>query len=363
MASWLELGAGSNVSTPPDGALQITGDIDLRAEITPEDWTPTANQAILGRWFTSGGATQRSYRIDLQTNGRLRFTWSVNGQTGAANISSTVSVTPPESGRLAVRAPFDVNNGAGGRTIRFYTAPSLAGPWTQLGNPVTQGGTTSIHPGTAPLTVGAYNAGASEPFVGRVWAAEVRAGIDGSLVAAVDFTGLAGGTTAFTDATGRNWTIAGNASIVAAPVLAGEAESAVTASGVADGTRRVVGTAASEAGGSAVATGVRRTAGEAESAVTASGEVSGVRRVVGTAVSGAGGSAVAAGVCRTAGEAASSVTTAGTATGVPVRGGTATSSATTNGEADGTRRVVASAESAVATAQTASGRRITGGAT
>src|SRR5690606_4764028 len=261
MASWLELGAGSNVSTPLDGALQITGDIDLRAEITPADWTPTANQAILGRWLTSGGATQRSYRIDLQTNGRLRFTWSVNGQSGAANISSTVSVTPPESGRLAVRATFDVNNGASGRTIRFYTAPSLAGPWTQLGDAVTQGGTTSIHPGTAPLTVGAYNAGASEPFVGRVWAAEVRAGIDGSLVAAVDFTQLAGGTTAFTDATGRNWTIAGNARIVAP--TAGEAESAVTASGEASGLRRVVCTAASEAGGPAVATGVRRTAGEA----------------------------------------------------------------------------------------------------
>src|SRR5690606_30956664 len=328
MASWLELGAGSNVSTPPDGALQITGDIDLRAEITPEDWTPTANQAILGRWFTSGAA-QRSYRIDLLTNGRLRFTWSVNGQTGAANISSTVSVTPPESGRLAVRATFDVNNGTSGRTIRFYTAPSIAGPWTQLGNPVTQGGTTSIHPGTAPLTVGAYNAGASEPFVGRVWAAEVRAGIDGSLVAAVDFTQLAGGTTAFTDATGRNWTIAGNASIVAAPVITGEAESAVTASGEADGTRRVVGTAAN--------------------AATASGEASGLRRVVGTAASEAGGPAVAAGVRRTAGEAASSVTTASTATGAPVRGGTATSSATATGEADGTRRVVGVAGSSVVT--------------
>src|SRR5690606_4328649 len=187
-------------------------------------------------------------RMDLLTNGRLRFTWSVTGQSGAANISSTAPVTPPESGRLAVRATFDVNNGAGGRTIRFYTAPRLAGPWTQLGDPVIQGGVTSIHPGTAPLTVGAYNAGASEPFVGRVWAAEVRDGIDGSLVAAVDFTGLAEGTTAFTDATGRNWTIAGNARIVAATVLTGEAESAVTTSGGASGVRRVVGTAASEAG-------------------------------------------------------------------------------------------------------------------
>ena len=95
-------------------------------------------------------------------------------------------------------------------------------------------------------------------FRSRVWAVEVRDGIDGSLVAAADFTQLAEGTTAFTDATGRNWTIAGNARIVAAPVVTGAAESAVTASGGASGLRRVVGTAASEAGGSAVATGVRR---------------------------------------------------------------------------------------------------------
>ena len=215
--SWLEVAAGSNVFTPLDGALQITGDVDLRAEITPEDWTPAANQAILGRWLTAGGAAERSYRMDLLTNGRLRFTWSVTGQVGAANIASTAPVTPPASGRLAVRATFDVDNGAGGRTIRFYTAPSIAGPWTQLGDPVTQGGVTSIHPGTAPLTVGAYNAGAQEPLIGRVWAAEVRDGIDGSPVAAVDFTGLAEGTTAFTDATGRDWTIAGNARIVADP--------------------------------------------------------------------------------------------------------------------------------------------------
>src|SRR5690606_13115050 len=163
-----------------------------------ETWTPAANQAILGRWLTAGAA-QRSYRMDLLTNGRLRITWSVNGQSGAAYISSTAPVTPPASGRPAVPATVDVNNGAGGRPIRFYTAPSIAGPWTQLGDPVIQGGTTSIHSGTAPLTVGAYNAGASEPFVGRVWAVEVRDGIDGSLVAAADFTQLAEGTTAFTD--------------------------------------------------------------------------------------------------------------------------------------------------------------------
>src|SRR5690606_40175720 len=96
--------------------------------------------------------------------------------------------------------------------------------------------------------------------------------------------------------------------------------------------------------------------------VTTSGEASGLRRVVGTAASEAGGPAVATGVRRTAGEAASSVTTAGTATGAPVRGGTATSSATTNGEADGTRRVVASAGSVVVTSQIASVAEIGDGA-
>src|SRR5690606_34858535 len=104
----------------------------------------------------------------------------------------------------------------------------------------------------------AYNAGASEPFEGRVWAAELRDGISGSLGAAADYTQHADGTTAFPVATGRTFTFAINPRIVVAPVDMGAAESAVIASGGALGLRRVVGTAASEAGGSAVATGVRR---------------------------------------------------------------------------------------------------------
>ena len=122
---------------------------------------------------------------------------------------------PGVDGRLAVRVTLDVDNGAAGRTVTFYTAPTITGTWVQLGVAVTTAGITSIFSNTAAGAIGAHDAGTDGLFAGRVYAAEIRNGINGTAVANPDFAAQPAGTTSFVDAAGRTWTINGSAAITA----------------------------------------------------------------------------------------------------------------------------------------------------
>jgi hypothetical protein len=115
--------------------------------------------------------------------------------------------------KIALRVAFDVNNGAGGNTVTFYTSDTIGGTWTQVGDPVITTGTTSIFSSTANLAIGhATNLAFREP-VAKVYKAEVRNGIAGSVVANPDFTAQTVGATSFADAAGRTWNINSPAAI------------------------------------------------------------------------------------------------------------------------------------------------------
>ncbi|MFF5589735.1 hypothetical protein [Streptomyces hygroscopicus] len=197
------------VDTPDAAPLDIVGDIDLRAEVEI-DWTAgDLNQTLIGKW--DGATNQRSYALRVY-NGQLQLSWS---NDGVASLVAAVSV-PTLPDHAAVRATLDVDNGSGGRTATFYWAPTLAGPWTQIGSPVIQAGTTSVYASTVPLRVGSPDATHTPPrvpFTGSGYRFEVRSGIDGTVVAVPDFTTLAPGTGVFVDAVGHTWTLQGTAEI------------------------------------------------------------------------------------------------------------------------------------------------------
>lgn len=204
---------GDYASTPDSAQLDITGDIDLRADATLEDWVPSAEQTLVAKYNTTGD--QRSYRMWIEdSSGTIGFAWSTDG-TGVNTLNrfSTAAPTIGPGGRLAVRATLDVDNGSSEHVVRFYTAPSIAGPWTQLGDPVTNSGTTSIFASTADLEVGTINDGAINPYEGLVHAVEVYDGIDGTLVADPYFANEAAMTTSFSDSSGNTWTVNGYAEI------------------------------------------------------------------------------------------------------------------------------------------------------
>ena len=211
--------SGNTATTPDNAALDITGDIDIRFDGEPADgWATGASFRILvSKWGLNGIQDPNlSYRFGMYPTGLLQFAWSTTGSGGGINAFDSTAAVPIASGRLAVRVTVSVNNGAGGKTATFYTAPTIDGPWTQLGAAITSGGTTSFASTNSLLILGFDDDGSQEPFIGKIYAAQVRNGINGTIVANPNFTNKAPGTTSFTDSAGRVWTIGGSAAIVAA---------------------------------------------------------------------------------------------------------------------------------------------------
>ncbi|MGW3346803.1 hypothetical protein ACWDA3_26120 [Nonomuraea rubra] len=205
---YLDGQTSDQMTTPDASGLDIVGDIDVRVDAEPYDWRTAVE--LCGKYETTGN--QRSWSFWVTQFGRIGCSWSPDGTFASVlNGQSTESV--PAIGRLAVRFTLDVNNGSGGNTVTFYTAPTINGPWTQLGDPSVLVGTTSIHSGSAPLEVGDVADLADPPITGRIYAVEVRNGINGTTVANPTLSAVTIGASSFTDAAGNTWTLVGNSEV------------------------------------------------------------------------------------------------------------------------------------------------------
>lgn len=212
-------------STPDTAALDIVGDIDLRVHAALDDWTPASASALMTKSTTTG--SQVSWRFNVLTSGILRLAWSVDGST-VLSADSTVAPTIADGSALWVRVTLDVNNGAAGRDITFYTSAD-GSTWTQLGAVVTQAGVTSIFSGTSAVVIGSRDSGTLDRMTGRVFSAEIRSGISGTIVASPNFRVQPSGTTSFADSTGKTWMVVSPALIESgadALVVAGKADTA-----------------------------------------------------------------------------------------------------------------------------------------
>jgi hypothetical protein len=105
-----------------------------------------------------------------------------------------------------VRATHDVDNGASGNDVKFYTS-SDGSTWTQLGSTVTSVGVTSIFNGSAPLVVSGHNDGTTFPFNGRIYYAELRNLIDGPVVVAFEPERGSRIATSWAASSGETWTV------------------------------------------------------------------------------------------------------------------------------------------------------------
>jgi hypothetical protein len=213
----------ATITTPDHADLDITGDIDIRAELWLEDWTLGGTYpGIVGKWATAGN--QRSWVLWL-LSGIPFLSWSTAGTLATALdiYNPGLAYVPFTRGVGAIRATLDVNDGSGNRVGTFYTAPSLDGPWTQLGEASTVAGTTSIFSSSSPVALGVIGADpetlSDADFVtaapiGRVRRAEVRSGIAGIVRADPDFLDVAAGQASHVDNTGKTWTLGGSAEAI-----------------------------------------------------------------------------------------------------------------------------------------------------
>jgi len=197
--------SGDYLSTPNAVANQITGNIDIRGDLTLDDWTSGTTQMIVAKDVT----TQRAYRLGVTSTGTLELGVSAS----AGNITfvySTVGVGFADGTRHWVRATVDVDNGASGWDATFYTSEDGIA-WTQLGDVVTTATAIAITAATSNVQIGALNV-TQQRVLGSVHTVKVYNGIDGTL--AVDFNaadaGNLGATSFASSTTGETWTLNGN---------------------------------------------------------------------------------------------------------------------------------------------------------
>lgn len=203
---YLSGNAGSYASTPDHASLDITGDIDLRAEAALDDWSSGIAQVLMSRYDSA--ANDRSFALQSYATGAARFWRSANGST-TTPATSSVLIPAANGARKALRLDYASATG----NCVFSTAAAIDGTWTQLGS--TQATAPSaIYAGSAPLEVGSWALGTAGNTKGIVFAAEFRNGIGGTVVADPRFDEQAMDAASFTDSTGKLWTINGDAYLV-----------------------------------------------------------------------------------------------------------------------------------------------------
>lgn len=208
--------AATGAATPDRAAVDVTGDIDIRARFWLSDWTKaTAGLVCKGDMNTVASA------FSLHTVGGNRgfqFRWedaagarSTVTATGALHFSGARPVWVRVT--LKVASPFEVN---------MYT--SNDGSEWRLVRTVSVAAATNIRNSAAALEIGraSDSAGANVRVMnGRMLYAEVRNGIDGPVVARFDpehfitRNGSAGPPVTFSSDVGDQWTLQADSQIEA----------------------------------------------------------------------------------------------------------------------------------------------------
>jgi hypothetical protein len=188
--------------------VSITSDLEVQIDVALDDWTET--QDLAGKYRID--VADRSWAVWIE-NGIIGYIWSADG-AATTQAAATVAVTPGPGERLAIKVTHDVNNGASGNDVKFWTAPTIGGSWTQLGSTVTTSGTTSLFDADAELAVGDISGAIRSPMQGKVYAFSLLSGIGGTVKASPDFTALDDVTKSFLDAQSNTWMINGAAQMV-----------------------------------------------------------------------------------------------------------------------------------------------------
>lgn len=219
MHSYLDLpgASGDFVDTPDHASLRITGRLEIWADITPDDWSPSIPETVVGRWWDD--TNNRSYMFQLDTDRTIRVIWSPDGTITNQIIAWSDPVPPSITDGSRAVVGFDLipDTGSGGWSVSFAVKDAIGGSIIHDLRTMTGSGASSIFAGTSKLEVGSRSKGITERYNGLQHQVQVRNGGGGAVVAQPDFTVLYQGTTEFTDALGRTYTLHGNASIVGDP--------------------------------------------------------------------------------------------------------------------------------------------------
>lgn len=209
--------AGDYASTPDSAALDIVGDIDLRARVAAVDFSSGASQAVVTKWNTTGD--QRSYWLGINGSGGVEFAWSAFGTLiSTVVVTFTPSVAFVDGVASWFRVTLDVDDGSGNFVVRLYLSADGV-TWT-LDNTFSPPTTTSIYSSTATLNIGADSAGTASNFSGKIFNTQVY---NSAGTLAASFAGsdaVSGATSVVSSATSEVYTCNGTA-VIAGSVVVG----------------------------------------------------------------------------------------------------------------------------------------------
>ena len=173
---------GNYADTPDTAPLSITGDIDMRVKLMPDDLTPAAIETPISKW---GGAIPEWY-LRILTNGTWGLVWRDGANQALSANSTAMGFTAGVEawGRVTV----DANNGAGSSDVTFYRSDDDGATWVTINviTPVSTDG--ALQTSTAPVRIGSREV-AAEPFAGRIYRAQIYSDLtETTLALDADFT-------------------------------------------------------------------------------------------------------------------------------------------------------------------------------
>ncbi|MFJ4687049.1 hypothetical protein [Streptomyces sp. NPDC088789] len=198
----------SYLSTPTSPAYDLTGDLDVRAEIAADSWTRDIAH-IANRW----GAGAAGWALRTSSTGVPQMFWSPDG-TASVSVPARAYLPAHAGQRIVLRVTVDIANADGRWEVRFYTGLDAGATdpsaWRLLGTPVTGTAPTSINNPPEPLCFGALRPSVTPGMPGRLYRLQLRQGINGPVLADTDTSRASVGATSYTDPGGAVWTLNGD---------------------------------------------------------------------------------------------------------------------------------------------------------
>lgn len=186
---------GNNLTVPNSTALQLTGSFELIMQLALDDWTPAAQQYLMGSYVL---ASNNGYLLYVNTSGT--FSLMIGNGTALSFYTSTAANTFADGSTGWVKATLNTST----QVVQFYTSTN-GSTWTQLGTNVSA--TVTPAASTSPLYIGSSVSNAAT-MSGTVYKAQILNGIGGTTVLNVDTSVItSGAATNFTALTGQTVTI------------------------------------------------------------------------------------------------------------------------------------------------------------
>jgi hypothetical protein len=206
------------ITSPDDAAFDITGDLDLRIQVELTNAVTAVHQNLITKG--NPGAVGGAYVLRVNANAaQLRLDWrNASGVATGVTSDALQGGTLVTASRRWYRVTLDVDNGATGYTVTFYfstdAADTLPGSvsWSQHSQIVISGATTAISAGTSAVGLGNRADTPAQAMAGKLYYAEIRNGINGTIVGNPDFRDAdqKTGPGVFTDSQSKVWTLQGN---------------------------------------------------------------------------------------------------------------------------------------------------------